>query len=129
MSSAVHLLLGAPEVNIYLDAHELRDATVDLETILLDQAEDGTPLVLFVVQLDDGSRVLAKATYRVMQTVLAGMRGALQRRSYEVPRTCCIRDGVTQAIYPCGCSHHKVELGMCSVYAPDGSLRSEVDRG
>jgi hypothetical protein len=78
---------------------------------------------MLVVVLDDGSRVLAKTTFRLMQTAMAGMYGALQRRTVERAQPSCNPQGAMRAIYPCGCSHHKVELGMCEVYAPDGSVR------
>lgn len=28
-------------------------------------------------------------------------------------------------LYPCGCSHLKVALGLCDVYAPDGTPRGQ----
>lgn len=31
------------------------------------------------------------------------------------------------AIYPCGCSHHKVDAGLCDLYAPGGGERSEAE--
>jgi hypothetical protein len=125
VSSAVHLLLGHPEVDLFIDAHDLRSAEVELETIMLRDDDDGRPCVLFALRLDDGSRVLASVTYRVLQTALAGMTGALQRRrANEPPSSSCGAARQLRAIYPCGCSHHKVELGMCDVYAPDGTVRS-----
>ena len=126
MSGAVHLLLGAPEVEQYLKAHELSDAEVALETIMLQPNDDdpeGRPCVLFAIRLDDGSRVLTSVSYRVLQTAMAGMFGALQRRQPERDRPSCNPPAPMRAVYSCGCSHHKVELGMCGVYAPDGTVR------
>lgn len=122
--NAVQLLLGEPDASRYLEAHDLVEGYCEIEAILLQAhgTEEGRPCVLLAVVLDDGTRVVAKTTYRLLQMALAGVHGTLQRRGGD-PVPSCSTVGVVPAVYPCGCAHARVELGQCGVYNADGTVR------
>jgi hypothetical protein len=63
----------------------------------------------------------------------AAADGAFAADVPEPPRTAApsADEGTVPALFPCGCAARSVKLGMCDIFAPDGSVRPHpaVDEG
>lgn len=82
----VRCIVTEEAVNAYLAENNLESGYVPIVAALLQPhgTATGRPVVNFVVEID-GKKVVAKLTWRLLEVVCGGMRGALERLAQSDP--------------------------------------------